>query len=169
MITLRCTQKVRRRLRLPEVLQETLLPTNALGDWTVNLIQFGRQQIVMATSERSLLTVLLPAREPRKALEANLLVAVQTLLLALHVPAGAVKDEIARMLPISYGRAANRRVLGSMNDFAVQAEAYLERTDDLLTLALQLSDAPMSAIGGKSSYGYPGEVARQLLAVPRPS
>jgi hypothetical protein len=169
MITLRCTQKVRRRLRLPEALQETLPPTNALGDWTVNLIQFGRQQIAMATSERSLLTVLVPARELRKTLEPNLLVAVQTLLLALHVPAGAVKDEIARMLPISYCRAANRRVLGSMNDFAVQAEAYLERTDDLLTLALRLSDTPMSAIGTKSGHGYPGEVARQLLAVPRPS
>jgi hypothetical protein len=164
MATLHCTQKVRRRLRLPEALQDTLPPTNALGDWTVNLIQFGRLQLVIATSERSLLTVLVPARELQKTLKPNLLLAVQILLLALQVPAVTVNDEIARMLPISYGRAANRRVLGSMNDFAVQAAAYLERTDDLLALALRLSDTPMSAIGGKSGYGYPREVACELLA-----
>jgi len=163
MATLHCTQKVRRRLRLPEALQGTTPPTNALGDWTVNLIQFGRLQLVMATSERSLLTVLVPARELQKTLKPNLLVAVQTLLLALRLPAVAVNDEIASMLPISYGRAGNRRVLGSMNDFAVQAAAYLERTDDLLVLALQLSDTPMSAIGSNSGYGYPREVACQLL------
>lgn len=167
MITLHCTQKIRRRLRLPEALQDTLPPTNALGDWTVHLIQFGRLQLVMATSERSLLTVLVPARELRKSLQPNLLAAVRNLLLALNVPDDIANREFARMLPISYGRAANRRVLGSMNDFAVQAGAYLKRTDNLLTLALQLSDTPMSAIGSRSSYGYPRDVACQLLVMAR--
>jgi uncharacterized protein DUF6933 len=164
MMSLNCTKKARRRLRLPEALQRTALPTNGLGDWTVNLVQFGRLQLVMATSERSLLTVLTPARELRNSLQPNLLAALRKLLLALNVPDDVANREIACMLPISYGRATNRRVLGSMNDFAVQTEAYLERTDDLLTLALRLSDTPMSAIGGKSGYGYPGEVACQLLA-----
>ncbi len=85
MTALNCTQKLRRRLRLPEAVHKTLPPTNALGDWTVNLIQFGRLQLVMATSERSLLTVLVPARELRKSLQPNLLAAVRNLLLALKL------------------------------------------------------------------------------------
>ena len=46
MIALHCTHKIRRRLRLPEALQGTSPQANALGDWTVNLIQFGRLQLV---------------------------------------------------------------------------------------------------------------------------
>jgi hypothetical protein len=34
---------------------------------------------------------------------------------------------------------------------------------DLLELSLQLNNTPMSAVGSKSSYGFPDEVARDLL------
>src|SRR5258706_834415 len=47
-------------------------PTSALGDWYVNLVQIGRQQVVLATSERSLLSVLFPARGLRQTLVLNL-------------------------------------------------------------------------------------------------
>ena len=52
MITLRCTQKVRKRLRLTETTSVSPPPTTALGDLYVNLVRFGWQQVVMATSER---------------------------------------------------------------------------------------------------------------------
>jgi hypothetical protein len=43
-----------------------------MANWYANLIYVGRAQMVMATSERSLLTVLLPAADLRKALVASL-------------------------------------------------------------------------------------------------
>ena len=164
MITLRCTQKVRKRLRLAATLPDPLPPTTALGDWYVNLVQFGRQQVVMATSERSLLTVLLPARELRQTLVPNLQSAVQQLLIALGVSPDTVSREIAAMQPAAFASAVNRRVLGSMNEFAWQLGAYLARTDDALELARELSDTPMSAVGSKSRLGIPADVARELLA-----
>lgn len=50
-----------------------------------------------------------------------------------------------------------------MNEFMWQLGSYLTRTDDPLKLALQLSQTPMSAVGSKSSYGFPDAVARELL------
>jgi hypothetical protein len=163
-MTLRCTQKVRKRLKLAATLPGSSPPTTALGDWYVNLVRFGRQQVVMATSERLLLTVLLPARDLRPSLVANLQRAVQQLLTVLGIPPETVSREIAAMQPAAFASAVNRRVLGSMNEFAWQVGAYLDRTDDALELARQLSDTPMSAVGSKSRLGIPADVSRELLA-----
>jgi hypothetical protein len=163
-ITLCCTQKVRKRLKLAATPPGSSPPTTALGDWYVNLVRFGRQQVVMATSERSLLTVLLPARDLRQSLVPNLQWAVQQLLTVLDIPPETVSREIAEMQPAAFASAVNRRVLGSMNEFAWQAGAYLDRTDDALELARRLSDTPMSAVGSRSSLGIPADVARELLA-----
>ena len=164
MVTLCCTQKVRKRLKLAATPLGSSPPTTALGDWYVNLVRFGRQQVVMATSECSLLTVLLPARDLRQSLVPNLQWAVQQLLTILGIPPEAVSREIAAMRPAEFASAVNRRVLGSMNEFAWQAGAYLDRTDDALELARELSDTPMSAVGSKSRLGIPADVARELLA-----
>jgi hypothetical protein len=163
-ITLCCTQKVRMRLKLAATPPGSSPPTTALGDWYVNLVRFGRQQVVMATSERSLLTVLLPARDLRQSLVPNLQRAVQELLTVLGVPRVTVRREIAEMQPTAFASAVNRRVLGSMNEFAWQLGAYLDRTDEALELARILSDTPMSAVGTKSRLGIPADVARELLA-----
>jgi hypothetical protein len=164
-ITLRCTLKIRKRLKLTATRPDSSPPTTALGDWYVNLVRFGRQQVVIATSERSLLTVLLPARDLRQSLVPNLQWAVQQLLTALGIPPETVHREIAEMQPAAFASAANRRVLGSMNDFTWQIGAYLSRTDDALELARRLSDTPMSAVGSKARYGIPADVARELLAM----
>lgn len=76
MITLCCTQKVRRRLALPPALSVPQEPTTRLGNWHDNLDHIGRQQVVLATSERSLLTVVLPARNLRESMEGNLIASV---------------------------------------------------------------------------------------------
>jgi hypothetical protein len=70
-----------------------------------------RPQYVLATSERSLLTVILPA---------------------LIAP------------------ATNRRVLGSMNEFACHLDVRQFQISDLIEMAVSLSGIPMSAVGSKS-------------------
>ena len=109
-----------------------------------------------ATSERSLLTVLLPARDLRQSLVPNLQRAVQQLLIVLGIPPEIVSREIAAMQPAAFAGAVNRRVLGSMNEFAWQVGAYLDRTNDALELARQLSDTPMSAVGIQVPSRYSG-------------
>jgi hypothetical protein len=164
-VTLRCTRLVRERLHLPrQTVPEPLPSTSRLGDWYVHLVRFGRPEFAIATSERSLLTVLLPARSLRTTLAPNLRAAVGSLLESIGVPRQAVAREIAAMELVTFGRATNRRVLGSMNELAFQASVHLARGDDLLTILRRLANTPMSAIGTKQGdYGYPGEVACELL------
>ncbi len=50
-----------------------------------------------------------------------------------------------------------------MNEFVWQLGSYLTQSADPLTLSLQLSQTPMSAVGTRSSYGFPDAVARELL------
>ena len=101
---------MQRRLRLTQVVANPSPSSAALGDWYLHLVNFGRPQVVLATSERSLLTVLLPARELRTTLEANLVSAVRQLLIAFEIPISAVNREIDAMQPMAYGKATNWRV-----------------------------------------------------------
>jgi hypothetical protein len=128
-------------------------------------VRFGRSEFAIATSERCLLTMLLPARELRTSLVPNLHASLRSLLERLDVPEEQVSRELGAMQPVSFARATNRRVLGSMNDFAFQAGHHLARGDDLATMADRLAHAPMSAIGeGPGHLGFPDMLARALLA-----
>jgi hypothetical protein len=149
---------------LPKDLPEPPPSTCALGDWYVHLVRFGRSEFAVATSERSLLTVLLAARGLRTGLAPNLRAAVGALLVALGVARELVAREIAAMEPTAFGRTTNRRVLGSMNDLAFQASVHIRRGDDLLAISRHLAETPMSAIGLKrGDLGYPIEIVRELL------
>lgn len=124
-------------------------PSTRLGNWCVHLARFGHQQIVIATSERSLLTVLLPARQLRESIEFRFQAAVAELLDALHLRTKIVNRELAAVQPISFGAASNRRVIGSMTEFVRQIESDLPRIGDPLHLSLRLGETPMSAVGSK--------------------
>ena len=66
MVTLRCTQKLLKRMHLKvEDLRSTVPvePTNALGDWYANLLIIERQHLVILVSARSRLCVLVYARD----------------------------------------------------------------------------------------------------------
>ncbi|MFZ0501464.1 MAG: hypothetical protein WAM52_20220 [Steroidobacteraceae bacterium] len=165
MLTLRCAQRARKRLRLPEQLPQAPASSGALGDWYVHLVRFGRSEFAIATSERCLLTVLLPARELLTRLVPNLHATLRSLLERLGVPEEQVGRELASMEPVSFARATNRGVLGSMNDFVFQAGHHLARGDDLGTIADRLAHTPMSASGeGRGHLGFPDMLAHALLA-----
>jgi hypothetical protein len=138
-------------------------PTTRLGNWSVHLVRYGTQQVVLATSERSLLTVILPARDLRASLEGNLRFAVGQLLAALGIPPELVRRELTQMQPVAFASATNRRVIGSMNELAFHLGVRRDPGREPLELALSLSDIPMSAVGSKSRYGIPREVAHELL------
>ena len=60
MVTFHCTQKARRRFGLEA--NAPVDPTGRLGNWYANLLNVGSGRWVVCISERSLLPVLLPAR-----------------------------------------------------------------------------------------------------------
>ena len=163
MIALCCSQIVRSRLGITGRPPAASEPTTRLGNWYVHLVRLGPQQLVLATSERSLLTVILPARALRATIEGNLRIAAGQLLSALNILVEVVNHELAQMQPALIAPATNRRVLGSMNELAFHLGVRQEQISDPTEMAVSLSGIPMSAVGSKSRYGIPREVARGLL------
>ena len=140
MYTLRCTRKLLRRLGATPS-SASIAPSTVLGDWYANLLYTRPQQLVLAMNERSLLCVLVPARDTGH-LGPRLRDAVSELLLAIGVPAAAVQSEAQAMDQMAIGATASRAVLGCMNDALFQLRAYprgrageLELPDAALYLA----------------------------------
>src|SRR5262249_47773564 len=121
MFTLRCTAKLRKRLGTRHELPATP-PSTKLGDWYAHLL-FTRPQLVLCVSERTLLPVLVPARDG-SLLVARLCYAVGQMLTALGVGDAAVASEREAMKDAVIGKTVSRQVLGSMNDFVHMLDSY---------------------------------------------
>ena len=113
MVTLRCTQRVLKRLRaVPS--STAITPTNRLGDWYAGWVSF-RRPLVMFMNEQSLLVVLVHAA-PIGTLLDRWLEATRELLVALAVPESKIDREIDTMKSPLIGATANRRILGCLNE-----------------------------------------------------
>ena len=157
MLTVRCTQKLLRRLDCRE---ETSAPTTVLGDWYANILFSRPQQLVLCVSERSLLPVVLLAKE-NQTLAPRLGAAVGEVLLRLGVAPALAEREQTEMRSFAYGRTKNRRVLGSLNDLMFQLSWYLHDRPEasLLEHSLQLAETPCAPIG----YSSPDKVTVELF------
>ncbi len=73
-----------------------------------------------------------------------------TVLRTLGINAQFVASEIEAMSEAAIAKTADRRVLGTMNEFAFLADGYREylESPDLLMLSLKLSSTPSSPLRG---------------------
>lgn len=146
MFTLRCTGKLLKRLSGPTEVSPTT-PTTRLGDWYAHLL-FTRPQLVLCVSERTLLPVLIPARDAGH-LVPRLRDAVGTMLRALDVPETLVAAEMSAMTDAVIGKTASRSILGSINDFTHMLDAYLDGRP-LLAVSLHLAECPCGSLRGNA-------------------
>lgn len=163
LFTLRCTQKLLDRLSVPPVVDPEA-PTTVLGDWYANLVRAGRTQVILAVSERTLLPVVIPARDARTMAQ-RLTDALEPMLLCLNIPAQDVVAERETMTKHAFAKTVDRRILGSLKELAFQLEVGLfewpERT--LLAQSLWLSKTPMKVI----DHGPPEAAAVAAFAARR--
>jgi hypothetical protein len=159
MVTLRCTQKLLKRLRM-QPSGDTFAPSSPLGDWYAAPFSVGHARLVMCVSESSLLPVFVRSQS-RDGLIARFREAVLAVLQQLDVSRSALRAERQHLADVVVGITVNRSVLGSMNDFAVQGRWYLKTKGEgnLLALALDLADIPC----GPLQYRHPRQVVRELL------
>lgn len=150
MFALRCTQKLLDRINLSPDL-EPAPPDTVLGDWYANLVRVGRTQLVLAVSERTLLPVVVPAREGR-TMARRVAEAIEPMLIAIGVPTDAANAERVGMQDAVIAKTASRRVLGSLNDLAFQLQVGLQHFPDrpLLAQSLWLAQTPLKLIEGTS-------------------
>ena len=161
MYALRCTQRLLRKLRVEASADDEAPSTTALGDWFVREYNVGHHRLLLCTSSASLLTVVIPARNlPEMGI--RLAAGVRELLAALGAPLSQIDSEMAAMGSARIARTNSRSVLGSMNDMAYMADAYLEGAvmpAGLLAAELKMAEAPCGPLG----YRSPDDVALGLL------
>lgn len=159
-LTLRCTAKVLKRLR---VQPEPSPPpsTTRLGDWYANILYVERQQLIVCVSEVTRLPVILRVRSD-EPLDARLAGAVGEILGALGLPHPIVREELAAMAEVKIAATASRSVLGSLNDYTYLLEGYWKANATLLDIALRIADAPC----GPLKMEKPRNVTVELLSRP---
>jgi len=129
--------------------KEPGLSSTRLGDWYANLVFLRGARLVLCVSERTLLPVVLHARD-LATLGARLASAAGDVLAAIGVPAEVAHDERDRMAEVVFARTASRRVLGSMSDLAYLLAADFDPNASLLDLALKLAETPCGPLGMES-------------------
>ncbi len=135
--------------------------TTRLGDWYANRLNLGRTRMILCTSERSLLSVIVPAKD-LPGLPGRLADALAYLLDQIGVPDAAITRELREMQWVRFAPTASRRVLGHMNDFAFSVEHRASLGEGPLymsDLAEQLAGTPC----GSMDYARPRDVAADLL------
>ena len=161
MFSIHATKKLLDRVSRP-VLPAVSEPATVLGNWYAN-VWFWKPQVVLLVNERTLLPVLMPLA-PAATLGERFPGGLQRVLDALGIVPAFVEDEIAAMADVRFAKTASRSVVGIMNEFKYLAEAYRDYRgiDDLVTLAVELSQTPCSPL--YSSHGSPDRELDALVA-----
>ena len=132
-----------------------------LGDWYANAIPVHRRHVVLAVSGVTLVPVLVEAA-PYKTMTSTFVAATGEVLRALRVRDTHVAVELDAMRELVMAPTNDRRVLGSMNDFARMVQGYIGDEPSLLRVALKLAESPCSPLGMKN----PREATLALFSTP---
>ena len=134
-------------------------PTTLLGDWYANLLFRKPQQLVLCVSERTLLPVIVPAKEFH-TLPARLAGAVREVLAALGVAPTLADREHDEMQQYCFGRTESKRILGSLNEFMFELAYVMDaRPGESLLQSAFSGQIPVQAHRVQlTSPGYAGVV-----------
>jgi hypothetical protein len=148
-----------RRMRIDPP-QSWVRPTTVLGDWHVNLLLW-RPQLIHCMNDRSLLSVLLPARDSA-SFPLRFRHALRQLLVRLGVSSEAANLEIGEMNEPVFAPTNNRSILGCMRDAELALAYDIEsgRYPTLDGLQWRLTDH----IHEPTGYRPPGEFAVELFS-----
>ena len=160
MFSLRCTRKLLGKLKVKPDLSPPA-PTTRLGDWYASTFNVGWNRLVLCTSERTLLPVLVPIAGPD--LPGKLEMALGEMLKSIGVPATLADEELRQMSELTVGKAASLSVLGSMQDFKRMARFEVAEKPSLLHVSLELAEAPC----GPMKYRTPIEATLEAFGVER--
>jgi hypothetical protein len=159
LFTVRCTAKLIRRI--PSVAPEIeRSPSTALGDWYGNLLNVGHSRLILFTSEASLLSLIVPARDIT-SMVVRLIEALAVLLAVGGVDQPLIDAEIRQMAEYQIGRTRSRSVLASINDMAFHGRSFIELHPSwtLLDVECRLAIMPCGPLGMKC----PGQTAAEKL------
>ena len=162
----RLSQKLAKKLKTGK-LTEMLLDDNPYTDWSCHLFTAGRTQYIIMSNTKSLYSCVMYGKgitNDGKFIE-------RTLSTIREFTADDGQQFIYRKLiapstgTVSFAKALNRSVTGTMNDHIHAAKFIL--ADDMAPseIGYRLNETPMSALVGPDGrkYGYPKEVFKRLI------
>ncbi len=161
----RVTQKLAKKIK---VTPETAPPPheNPFLDWTANLIMVSRWQCILLTNSHCLYSVVLPGKgvSNKKAFVGASTKALYEYM-ALDGCENIFNAHIASdVRTATFCKASDRRVLGSMNDFAFHTRVYLlEMGLPVQLVNARLNDMPMSML----ERTYPKKALLALASHPK--
>jgi hypothetical protein len=169
MYAIRCTRKLLDR-GAPKPLAPEAVATTVLGDWYANIVFERPEKLVVCISERTLLPVIVTAKD-FKGFPSRIAAAAEKMLKEIGVSDEDIANEIVAMQQSYFAKTIDRRVLGSLNDFVyhVQDGTASRKHDSLHERALRLAQMPCAVL----QFAYPSEatlaafVARKALNAAR--
>ena len=163
MFAVRCTRKLLDR-GAPKALAAPVPPTTVLGDWYANIVFTRSEHLVVCVSERTLLPVVVAAKDVKRLPE-RVAAEAGMILTAIGVPAADVEAEMAEMRVGYLAATADRRILGSLNDFVFHFEHGAGSHPELNIRERTLRLARMPC--GKLEYAFPTEATLAAFATNR--
>lgn len=172
MYTLRLTRALLTQFEPDDEESADVEPTTRLGDWYVMPIEIGHRSLLLCVSEKSLLSVVLPA-DRLPDLPEQLVTALVGVLHRLGAPKQAIVDEVDAMTSGGIGPATSRATLNAMRGLVARATAFLERSDDVDVAALytELGEYRSRSLGTQTAseralelLGADGGAARRVAA-----
>lgn len=158
MAYLRCTKKLLKQIGLDAAVQareDVSLETD--GDWYVYLKWMEGRKCVLFTNVGTLFPfIILDARKAQlRELPDTFLTEYERNLVHLGASKRQIAHELSWVEDLKIGRSRNESVLGSMNDYAFQADICIGalggvKKADSLSVSERLGEAPMSGIGYSS-------------------
>ncbi len=162
MTTWFCTRKLIRALEVTPV-EDPLPSSSTLGDWHANVIDTFAGALFVFSNNRTFVSVAIPVSQLSQ-IESMFVARVANLLAMLEIPSPAIDREVRNMLPITYGRARDRRQLGHLQSIVYQYQAISEGAAK--NRPISLSDAEMMLAGMPhigSFRAIPSTVIRKLF------
>ena len=160
MFAICCTRKLLDRgASFP--LKTPVEPTTILGNWYASILFAKPQQLVLCVSERTLLPVVVTAKDIKK-LPDRLASATKEMLLTIGVPLDQAEAEFLEMTCGYLAVTSNRSILGSLNDlmYHLNHGLVVRPEHSHSDRSLRLAQIPLRAIG----YAYSSEATLTLFA-----
>ena len=128
MTVLRCTAKLLKAMKATPV-ESPLAPSNRLGEWTANLIRYGRKAYVLAANENTRLGLMIDAA-PYAGIPQRFADQLHRSLLALGVAQEQAEVEAAASRPTAFARSNSASVLATINRYGLDMEAHHHFNDE---------------------------------------
>lgn len=161
MVIFRCTQKLANKFKLQLDKDCREIPTNILDDWYFNYFIFARKYYLLGVCEKSLLPVIIPAKEI-KDFPARFSGELTKILEFIGIEKQKIDEETSAMREIRFATTKSKTVLGCQNDCIRLLPHILQKEppSSLLEISLTLGRMPFKSI----NYANPIEVTREYFS-----